>query len=66
MFDGDGAETLELQAFQVAKNSAKYRGSRPCPTCGIVMDPVQFMYSKGVCPPCFEKRSARRVKGKMI
>jgi hypothetical protein len=23
------------------------------------------MYSKGLCPPCYDDRQARRVKGKM-
>lgn len=65
MFDGDGAETLELQAYKVAENATLYRGSHPCPQCGVIMNPVQFMYGKGLCPPCYEGRKARRVKGKM-
>jgi hypothetical protein len=66
MFDGDGAETLELQAFTIAKNAATYSGSHPCPQCGVIMNPVEFMYSKGLCPPCHEKRQVQRVKGKMV
>ena len=27
MFDGDGAETMELQAKQIAENATKYNGS---------------------------------------
>lgn len=65
MFDGDGAETLELQAFQIAQNSINYRGSAPCPQCGVIMNPVEFMYSKGLCPPCYQTRMMKRVKGKM-
>lgn len=65
MFDGDGAETLELQAYKIAQAATMYKGSHPCPQCGVVMNPVQFMYSKGMCPPCYEGRKARRVKGKM-
>lgn len=65
MFDGDGAETLELQSGAIAKNAMVYVGSAPCPQCGIVMDPVKYMYSKGLCAPCESDRSARRVKGKM-
>lgn len=66
MFDGDGGEILELQAFQVAKNAITYKGSAPCPQCGIMMNPVEYMYSAlGICPPCNEKRKLARIKGKM-
>lgn len=65
MFDGDGSETIELQAYQIAKNATMYKGSSPCPQCGVIMNPVDFMYSKGLCPPCYQDRQNRRVKGKM-
>lgn len=65
MFDGDGGETLELQAYQIAKNATLYKGSASCPQCGVIMNPVEFMYSKGLCPPCYDDRLSRRVKGKM-
>jgi predicted RNA-binding Zn-ribbon protein involved in translation (DUF1610 family) len=64
MFDGDGAETLELQAWKIAQNQLNYRGSTPCPTCGVILNPVEAMYSL-LCPPCKEDRAARRVKRKM-
>ena len=64
MFDGDGAETLELQAWKIAQNQLNYRGSAPCPTCGVVMSPVEYMYGV-ICPPCKEARANKRVKGKM-
>lgn len=67
MDDGDGAFTLELQAFQVAKNAINYRGSAPCPQCGIVMNPVQYMYDAlGTCPDCSEKRRQDRIRRKMV
>jgi hypothetical protein len=66
MFDGDGAETLELQAFKVAQNIASGHGTKVCPTCGVIMNPVEYMYSVlGVCPPCTEKRKQQRIKRKM-
>jgi hypothetical protein len=65
MFDGDGAETLELQAFKIAQNATLYKGSAPCPQCGVIVNPVEFMYSKGLCPPCYNDKLSRRVKGKM-
>ncbi len=65
MDDGDGAYTIELQAAQIAKNATLYRGSAPCPQCGVIMDPVQFMYSKGLCPSCHEHRASQRVKNKL-
>ncbi|CAB4128193.1 hypothetical protein UFOVP223_14 [uncultured Caudovirales phage] len=64
MDDGDGAFTLELQAFKIAQNATMYKGSHPCPQCGIVMNPVEYMYSI-LCPECTDKRRASRVKGKM-
>ena len=67
MFDGDGAEALELQAFKIAQNDIMYKGSAPCPTCGVIMNPTEYMYSTlGICPPCSETRKQRRIKGKMV
>jgi hypothetical protein len=65
MFDGDGAETLELQAYQIAQNATMYKGSSPCPLCGVIMNPVEFMYNKGLCTPCHRDKMNKRVKGKM-
>jgi hypothetical protein len=66
MYDGDGADSLELQAFKIAQNAILYRGSAPCPTCGVIMNPTEYMYSVlGLCPPCGAKRREKRVKGKM-
>lgn len=65
MDDGGGGFTLELQAAQIAKNATLYKGSAPCPQCGVLMNPVEFMYSKGLCAPCTNHRAANRVKGKM-
>lgn len=65
MDDGDGAFTVELQAGKIAKNIATYGGSSPCPQCGVIMNPVEFMYSKGLCPSCHDNRMADRVKRKL-
>ena len=65
MFDGDGAETLELQAYQIAKNATLYKGTAPCPMCGVIVNPVEFMYNSGLCSPCKAVKMNRRVKGKM-
>ena len=66
MDDGDGAYTLELQAAQFAKNATMYRGSAPCPQCGVIINPVEFMYNKGLCTPCGDDRKTKRVKGYAI
>ena len=63
--DGDGGETLELQAGLVAKNITMYKGSHPCPQCGIIMNPVEYMYKQGLCQGCTEDKRAKRVKGKL-
>jgi Zn finger protein HypA/HybF involved in hydrogenase expression len=65
MDDGDGGFSMELQAKRIANNAIRYKGSAPCPQCGIVMNPVEFMYSKGICPSCHNNKMATRVKGKM-
>lgn len=65
MFDGDGAEEIELQAYKIAENATLYRGSHACPTCGVIMDPVQFLYNKGLCAECYNDRLNRRIKGRM-
>lgn len=62
MYNGDGAETLELQAAQYAKNASLYRGSAPCPQCGIIINPVEFMYNSGLCRPCSDDRRSKRVR----
>jgi hypothetical protein len=63
MDNGDGGFTLELQAAKIAENATLYRGSAPCPQCGVIVNPVEFMYNKGLCLPCLNTRSAHRVKG---
>lgn len=66
MFDGDGAETLELQAYKIAQNATLYKGSAPCPMCGVIVNPSEYLYNRlGVCTPCSEIKRANRVKGKM-
>lgn len=66
MDDGDGAFTLELQAHKIAENATLYKGSAPCPQCGVIINPVEFMYNKGLCSPCTNDRRAKRVQGKMV
>jgi len=58
--DGDGGEMMELQAYNIAKN-----GDRPCPSCKTIMNPVEFLYGKGVCQNCLEERNQRRIKGRL-
>jgi hypothetical protein len=63
MDDGNGGFTLELQAHKIAENATLYKGSAPCPTCGIMVNPVEFMYNKGLCNPCSDDRRRSRVRG---
>lgn len=63
MDDGSGGFTLELQAAKYMENATLYRGSAPCPQCGIIVNPTEFMQSKGLCLPCLNTRQAHRVKG---
>lgn len=60
MFDGDGAEMLELQAYKIAENAIKYPGTAPCPACGVVMEPAQYMRTL-LCADCTSKKTASRM-----
>jgi len=66
MFDGDGSEMMELQARKIAENAMLYKGSSPCPACGVVMNPVEALYSKGMCVSCYSQKMTDRVKRKMV
>jgi hypothetical protein len=63
MDDGDGAFTLELQAKKI---SDSMRGSAPCPQCAVIMNPVEFMYSLGLCQSCDNDRRNSRIKNRLI
>jgi len=65
MNDGDGMMTMVLQARQIADNATKYNGSAPCPTCGVIMNPVEFISNRGHCLSCVTQRNAKRIKEKM-
>jgi hypothetical protein len=60
-----GSYTLDMQAKKVVANQMAYNGSHPCPQCGVIMNPVAAMYSKGMCPQCFAQHSAKRLKNRM-
>jgi hypothetical protein len=66
MDDGDGAYTLELQAGKYVRNIMKYNKSAPCPQCGIIVTPVEYMYNNGLCSPCKERRMQARIKNRMV
>jgi hypothetical protein len=65
MNDGDGMLTMELQAGLIASNATMYNGSSPCPTCGVVMNPVEFLSNRGHCLSCTTAKNAKRIKEKM-
>jgi len=65
MDDGDGMLTMELQAKQIADNATRYNGSAPCPTCGVIMNPVEFLSNKGHCLSCTTAKNAKKIKEKM-
>lgn len=64
--DDGGGFSLEIQAGQLVSNAMNYKGSAPCTTCGLIMNPVEVMYSKGMCPNCYAQQRADRVKRKMV
>jgi len=63
--DDSGNLTMDLQAKQIMQNAIRYNGSAPCPTCGVIMNPVEFMTNKGHCFDCLNQSKVARVKGKM-
>ena len=65
MDDGDGSFTMEFQAKQIAQNAIRYNASAPCPTCGVIMNPVEFISNKWHCLSCLTQTKAARVKGRM-
>lgn len=64
--DGDGALIMELQAKKIADNATLYNGSSACPTCGVVMNPVEFLANQGHCLSCVTQKRAQRAKEKMV
>ena len=65
MDDGSGSITMELQAKKIAENATLYKGSAPCPTCGVVINPVEFMQNSGRCLKCVTQQRATRAKNRM-
>lgn len=65
MDDGDGMMSMELQAKKIAQNATMYRGSAPCPSCGVIMNPVEFMQNRGRCLSCVTQERVRRAKNRM-
>lgn len=66
MDDGDGMMIMELQARQIAENATKYNGSAPCPTCGVMMNPVEFMANQGHCLSCLTQKRAKTAQNRMV
>ena len=68
MYD-DGSFPLEIQAAKVAdmvaSGATRYHGDSNCGVCGLVLNPVQALYSKGLCPQCSSHKAASRVKGRL-
>lgn len=62
---GDGSEPMEYQAKTIMNNIMTYNGSAPCPTCGVIMNPVEFMQNRGKCLSCLSQDRSTRVKEKM-
>jgi hypothetical protein len=63
MDDGSGSLSMELQARKVAENLTNRHA--PCPTCGVVISPIEYMYNKGLCYSCFNDKLNQRIKRKM-
>jgi hypothetical protein len=63
--DGDGGFMMELQAKKIAENATMYKGSAPCPSCGVVLNPVEFLQNSGRCLSCVTQERARRAKNRM-
>lgn len=60
-----GAFPLEMQAKTIVNNQLNYNGNHPCPACGLIMNPIVAMYSKGMCPSCYNNFAAKRLNDRM-
>ena len=56
--DGDGMLTMELQAQELTK----YNGPSNCPTCGMIINPVEFLANQGHCTGCTTAKRQKRAK----
>lgn len=63
--DGDGMLTMELQAKKISENATTYNSSAPCPTCGVIMNPVEFLVNQGHCTGCTTAKRQKRAKDLM-
>lgn len=59
-----GAEDVSLETQQALKNTV-YNGSKACPACGILMNPVQSLHSTELCSTCNRRKLSNLVKGRM-
>ncbi len=59
-----GAEDVTLQTQKELKETI-YNGSKSCPACGMVMNPVQSLHSMELCPTCNRRKLSKLVKGRM-
>lgn len=58
-----GAEDVRQDTQEALKTV--YNGSRECPACGGVMNPVESLHSMQVCPTCERRKKTNLVKGRM-
>ena len=42
-----------------------YNGSKECPACGALMNPVESLHSMQLCPTCARKDRAKKLKNRM-
>lgn len=62
----DNDDMMDLQAYTVVKNLMNYNGSKPCPQCGMLMNPVEAINSyEGLCLECTDAKAMRMAKKKM-
>ena len=46
-------------------SQSMYKGSAPCPTCGVIVNPVEFLQNKGRCLNCVTQERATRAQNRM-
>jgi hypothetical protein len=63
---GDGMAGAEDVRSDTQKElKTVYNGSRGCPACGSLMNPVESLHSMQVCSTCERRKQSHRVKGRM-
>jgi predicted RNA-binding Zn-ribbon protein involved in translation (DUF1610 family) len=58
-----GAEDVSLET-EKELGATVYNGSKPCKSCGLLLNPIQSLQAE-LCPSCTRRKMSNRVKNRM-